>query len=381
MTRIVKLSLILLTIWSSSFSQGNDKIIRMTAIYDFPILTREGNASNRKPYAPFHIEEDLNALAGDDLNFTFHLAAAEGVFPGRAGKYTVSLNTLTERDGECVYNVYVNDKRAGLFQQNPPTNEFSAPATLQWAGVEIPANARIRVESNNWSNLKRHEENFYEYARGRWTSVDFIPDDIIATIPQKNPNIGIFEEIADVGSAEGLSQAKHIEIEDAYYLSVTGKNSGNDGESCGFLWKTVTGDFALEALLTQTDFTGDEDREAGLMVRQSLEADAPHVACVVKGNGLVSLHYRKDPGSETNKISFTVSDADMIQLEKKGNTFTVSAAKFGADYERQSIDVTGFYGAQHTGFYVTTNSIKDREIVRFSRVRFFEYITGKTKNR
>ena len=379
-TRIAPLLIILISAGPTSFSQSNHNIIRMEAIDDFPVLTREGKASNRLPYAPFHIEEDLNALAGDDLNFTFHMAAAEGVFPGQAGKYSVCLNTLTERDGECVYNVYVNEERVGLFQQNPPTNEFSAPATLQWYGVEIPANAKIRVESNNWSNLKRHEGNFFEYARGRWTSVDFMPEESVNNPSRKNLKIGIFEEIEDVGSTEFPAQGSYNTIEQAYYMAAAGENKGSNNDSFGYLRKTVQGDFVLEALITPIGFSDNKDRQAGLMIRQSSALDSPYVACVVKGNGLVSLQFRKNSDSDTKKILFTITGAEMIQLEKKGNTFTMSAAKFGEDYERQSIELTGFTGSLKAGFFVGLDKVGDREIVRFSRVRFFENIMGKIED-
>jgi hypothetical protein len=159
-----------------TFSQKVGNVISMSAVNDFSLVQREGKGPNRLPYTPFHIEKEWNALAGDDLNFPFHMASAEGVFKGEAGKYTLCLNTLTERDGECAYNVYVNDKAVGLCQKNPPTNEFCTPAVLEWKGVEIPANAKIRVESNSYSNLKRPEANFFEYARGRWTGILLKPE-------------------------------------------------------------------------------------------------------------------------------------------------------------------------------------------------------------
>ena len=380
MIRYILLLFFVLTFIQGSFSQSNNKIIRMEAIDDFPDRSREGQASNRMPYGPFNVEENINALAGDDLNFTFHMAAAEGVFPGKSGKYTVHLNTLTERDGECVYNVYVNDEQVGLFQQNPPTNEFMAPATLQWSDVEIPANAKIRVESNNWSNLKRHELNFFEYARGRWTGVDFIPEEFAGDTYQKNSDLGIFKEIENVGSIDISAKANYYKIEQAYYITAAGVSTGINSDSFGYLWKPTGGDFALEALVSLIGLTDDQNRESGCMIRQSPDPDTPYVACVLKGNGQVVLQYRKGPGAASKEILFTVTGAEMIQLEKKGNTFTMSAAKFGEDYERQSVELTGFTGALKAGFYVCSNSTTEKEVVRFSHVRFFEYVMDKIEN-
>lgn len=379
MKRVALLFFILCIVSINSFSQGNEKIIRMEAISDFPVVTREGQASNRKPYGPFNVEENINALAGDDLNFTFHMAAAEGVFPEESGIYTVHLNTLTERDGECVYNVYVNDKPVGLFQQNPPTNEFHAPASLHWASVDIPANAKIRVESNNWSNLKRHELNFFEYARGRWTGIDFIPEEKGGNASQKNLNIGIFEDIEVVGPIDIPAKASYSKIDQAYYLNAAGESTGGISDSFGYLWKTVHGDFTMEALVTFLDLTNNKDGKAGLMIRQSSEPGAPFVACDVQENGIVSFRYRAASGSSPNKILFSIRDAEMIQIEKKGNTVTASAAKFGEDYERQSVELKEFNDTLKIGFYGCSSSAKEMEIVSFSHLRFFEDISGKIK--
>ena len=372
MTSTITLSLFLVTTWISALAQVNGQVVRMSAIKDFPTLIREGNASNRKPYGPYHIEEDLHALAGDDLNYTFHIAAAEGIFPGKTGRYMVNLNTLTERDGECVYNVYVNDVRVGLFQQNPPTNEFTAPATLQWTGVDIPENALIRVESNNWSNLKRHEENFFEYARGRWTSIDFIPEKENNQQFRDNANYGIFEIFETIGPSVQDAQLSYNSTEQAYYLAYSDKVEAHGKESCVFLYRTVNGDFALEVLATHIMMDGNGDRQAGLLMRQAIGSRTEYVAGILEENGNVILEYGDKFGSPLEKISFTVRDAEMIQLEKKGNTYTVSAAKFGEEYERHTIELAGTSTPQQIGLFLSSTNTGKQAVERFSHVRFFE---------
>jgi len=367
----LSLLIFLVFIFHTSFAQQHEKMISMKAVEDFPLLERDGKASNRRDYAPFHIEKDLNALAGDDLNYTFHMAAAEGIFPGETGTYTVCLNTLTERDGECVYNVYVNDEPVGLFQKNPPTNEFTAPATLKWESVEIPAHAKIRVESNNWSNLLRHELNFFEYARGRWTSVDFISSEGSISSSAPNPMTGIFSKIESIGSNENTAKAKYNEVEDAYYIM----SSDTGNRNISYLLKEVKGDFTLETLVTQISPTDAQHGEAGLMICQSLATDAPYMACVVKQNGQVSLQYVAESGAD--QILFTVKDAEMIQVEKKGHIFTMSAAIFGEEYERHSVELKEFTGTKLVGLYIRADETAGNGIARFSRMRFYENLMGK----
>jgi len=365
--------LLIIVSFYGAYPQIADEVIRMEAIEDFPVRTRDGTASNRKPYGPFNVEESIRALAGDDLNYTFHMAAAEGIFPGQAGTYTIRLNTLTERDGECVYNVYVNDEPVGLFQQNPSTNEFHAPATLRWNGVQIPANAKIRVESNNWSNLQRHELNFFEYARGRWTSIDFVPENNIDDTPKTT--IGIFDAVEGVGLTNASERAVFHEVEDAYYLAAAKNEQDGSVPGLTYLWRPTAGNFELEALLGFIDFGGASGYEAGLMIRSSLDPGAPYLTCGVQGEGRVRLHYRAAEGAEIQKMESEVQAAEMLQLAREDDILTISLAKFGEDYVRHVIEMDGLDNRVFIGCYMQSND-DNGAIARFSRVRFFEELMG-----
>jgi len=349
-----------------------EEIVTMSAVKDFSLELREGKAPNRLPFNPYHVEKEWSALAGDDLNFAFHMASAEGEFKGRPGIYTVTLNTLTERDGECAYNVYVNDKPVGMCQKNPPTNEFCAPSMLIWAGVDIPANARIRVESNSYSNLRRPEMNFFEYARGRWTGVVFRPEQNNISASTNIVNPSLFELCKNVGSSDIKAEMKYDIPSLSYYLVACGTGTADNKDSFGFLHKKVNGDFILESGIKLLNITGKNTSSAGIMVRQSSDPDAPFIACVVQGDGTMKLKYRADSGKTAKELNIKVTGAEMIQVEKKGDTYTVSAAKFGETYEKTSVQVPGIKGSLLTGFFVCSGSETEKEAAAFSNIRFFE---------
>jgi hypothetical protein len=370
MKKILNLIFILILLPVASFSQ-KDGIINMSAVTDFSLAPREGKAPNRLPYTPYHIEKEWNALAGDDLNFPFHMASAEGVFQGKPGIYTVCLNTLTERDGECAYNVFVNDIPIGLCQKNPPTNEFCAPAVLQWTGVEIPANAKIRVESNSYSNLKRPEAGFFEYARGRWTGISFKSEPNVKISTVKSAELGIFEHCINVGVSEIQAKTNYHRSDLAYFLVAGGTGLQEKKDNLGYLYKSVSGDFLLEACVKVIGLTDNRTSSAGLMIRRSTDPDAAFIACLVQKDGIVTLKYRQVAGEATKDIIFKVTEAEMIEIEKKGNTYTVSAAKFGETYERNSVEITGSEEPTMIGFCVYSNSKTEKEVACFSNVRTF----------
>jgi Tol biopolymer transport system component len=53
---------------------------------------------------------------------------------------------------------------------------------------------------------------------------------------------------------------------------------------------------------------------------------------VVHGDGLTSLQFRRTKGAITEESRANIKGADVLQLERKGTTFTFSAAKFGEPF-------------------------------------------------
>jgi hypothetical protein len=374
MKKYLTLIFILIILSTVSFSQKESEIITMSAITDFSLALREGKAPNRLPYNPYHVEKEWNALAGDDLNHAFHMASAEGSFKGKQGIYTVTLKTLTERDGECAYNVYVNDKPIGQCQKNPPTNEFCAPAMLQWTGVEIPSGAKIRVESNSYSNLRRPEGGFFEYARGRWTGIEFKAENINNSPPGKVLNPNDFTKCVSVGNMAASAEMKFDTPAQTYYIISTGEGLNGRNDSFGYLFKTVEGDFILESGIRLLGLEPGASGSSGLMFRHSIDPDAAFVACLVQSGGLTKIKYRAAKGETAKEIVFKVLNAEMILIEKNAENYIVKAARFGEIYEQISVQISENLGSSLIGFFTVSGSAKTKEAAAFSNIRYFNTI-------
>jgi WD40 repeat protein len=153
--------------------------------------------------------------------------------------------------------------------------------------------------------------------------------------------LGEFDGHGDVGSPAIAGTAVYNAVSEEYSLSAGGVNMWAARDEFHFAWKRMTGDFILQ---TRVQFLGkgvDPHRKAGLIVRPSQEADAPYVDGVVHGDGLTSLQFRRTKGAITEQKESTVKGADILQLERKGNTYTFSAAKFGEPFTITEVaDVT-----------------------------------------
>src|SRR5213080_3824298 len=88
-------------------------------------------------------------------------------------------------------------------------------------------------------------------------------------------------------------------------------------------------------LRTKAEFIGagrDQHRKLGWMARTSLEANSPYVDCAEHGDGLTSLQFRRATGANTEQIILLVTNASVLELERRGNSFVFSAARFGEPF-------------------------------------------------
>ena len=153
--------------------------------------------------------------------------------------------------------------------------------------------------------------------------------------------VGDFNAAADVGSPKIAGSAAYNPISQDYALSASGVNMWAQRDEFQFVSKTLSGDFILQ---TRVQFAGkgvDPHRKAGLLLRATMDADSPYVDAVVHGDGLTSLQFRRTKGAITEEKRADITGADVLQLERRGGRFIMSAAKFGDPYTTVDIaDVT-----------------------------------------
>ena len=156
-------------------------------------------------------------------------------------------------------------------------------------------------------------------------------------VVQQN-SLGTFAEQNDVGNPLRTGRATYDTDKQEYTIEGAGANIWANRDEFHFVWRRLKGNFILT---TTTAFVGkgvDPHRKIGWMVRSSLDDDSPHVRAVVHGDGLTSLQFRKAKGGATEEIRSKVSAADVLQLERKGNTYQdVCRSLRRRVYERRSV--------------------------------------------
>lgn len=146
--------------------------------------------------------------------------------------------------------------------------------------------------------------------------------------PQESQT-GLFEKGSDIGNPRKSGSFEYSSARKEYVVSGGGENMWFLRDAFQFVWKKTSGDLSLAADIRWIGSGGNPHRKACLLVRQSLDADAPYADAVVHGNGLTSLQYREVRGGPTHEIQSAVEAPQRIRITKEGNEVFLSIATKG----------------------------------------------------
>ncbi|RZK60422.1 MAG: DUF5050 domain-containing protein [Pedobacter sp.] len=183
--------------------------------------------------------------------------------------------------------------------------------------------------------------------------------------------IGQFDHFSNIGSAKIAGAASYHEPSQSYRITGSGSNIWFAQDTFSFVSKKIKGDFIIQ---TQVKFVGEghePHRKAGLMIRSANTTNAATVVCTVHGDGLTSFQYRSKDGALMKEIKLTIKGPDVLQLERKGNTFIMSVAHFGDVYQVEQLTDVDLGEEPTAGIYVCAHTNKFAEEAIFSNTRIF----------
>src|SRR5213080_1823551 len=153
---------------------------------------------------------------------------------------------------------------------------------------------------------------------------------VAARAPAQQSSLGLFQGQSDVGHVTKQGSVTYDPGRDQYAVAGSGANMWFDRDDFHFVWKRIQGNFILT---TRAGFNGpgvEPHRKCGWSVRSGLESGSPHVTAAVHGDGLVALQFRRSAGGATEEIRSPVRGADVVQLERAGDTYVLSAGRFAS---------------------------------------------------
>jgi len=189
------------------------------------------------------------------------------------------------------------------------------------------------------------------------------------TSHSQKQSIGIFEDQSDVGQVKNPGEVKYDSTSQEYSVSGSGTNMWLGTDEFHLVWKRMRGNFILSTLAKFVGKGVEPHRKIGWIVRQSLDANSPHVTAVIHGDGRTSLQFRRTPGAITEEKIFTINGADQIQLERNGDTYTSSMARFGEPFVSEQIADLSLGDEVYVGLFVCSHNKDVVEKAVFSNVK------------
>ncbi|MFZ5972575.1 MAG: biopolymer transporter TolR [Bacteroidota bacterium] len=180
---------------------------------------------------------------------------------------------------------------------------------------------------------------------------------------------GPFTGFTHVGNPTRPGASSFNEGEQTYQIEGASSNMWFSNDDFHFLWKKMKGDFILTAQVAFVSAGGGPHRKAGWMVRHSLEANSPHASGMVHGDGLTSLQVRATPGGETVEINSDLTHADILQLERRGNEYIFSAARWGEPLATVATQTLQLGDDVYAGIFLCSHNEQVVEKALFKNVR------------
>ena len=181
--------------------------------------------------------------------------------------------------------------------------------------------------------------------------------------------LGVFTNSGDVGGPARKGSAEYSASSGQYRITGSGANIWAKQDQFQFVWKEMTGNFAVTATL-QFLGKGADHRKAGIMVRQSLDTGAVYADVVIHGNGMPGLQWRSKPQENTNNfdLPFDGPGTFNLKLVRNGVRIFMYVGKDGAPPKEIAHTEVGFHNPVLAGLVVCSHNAEASDTVIFSNV-------------
>ena len=179
---------------------------------------------------------------------------------------------------------------------------------------------------------------------------------------------GVFDTIGDIGKCDLAGSTEFNATKAEYRVTGAGANIWGTEDAFQFACRKATGDFTITADIAFVGEGKNAHRKAGLMFRQSLAADAPYADVMVHGDGSIGLQYRPTAGAATVQAKADVKAPVTVQLQRKGNVFTLLVAAKGEQMRSAATATVELPATGFLGLGVSSHDATVRETAVFSNV-------------
>lgn len=197
---------------------------------------------------------------------------------------------------------------------------------------------------------------------------------LLTSIVSLAQRVGIFDNAADIGNPKTAGSSRYDEKTQEYIIKGGGYNIWFNRDEFQYVYNKIKGDFILTANFEFVGTGKDPHRKIGWMVRSTTDPESAHTSAVLHGDGLIVLQWRglrgaymRDP---EDQIFFKKTKAQVIQLERSGQTITMRIANPGEPLQVVgSHNMDGLSDEALAGLFICSHSPDASEEMKVWNVR------------
>jgi regulation of enolase protein 1 (concanavalin A-like superfamily) len=185
----------------------------------------------------------------------------------------------------------------------------------------------------------------------------------------QNGSLGAFTNSGDVGGPSRKGSTQFDAATGEYRVTGSGANIWAKQDQFQYVWREMPGNFTVTATM-QFLGQGEEHRKAGIMVRQSLDADSAYGDFLIHGSGMPGLQWRSAKGENTTTfdLPFDGPGKFRLKLVRSGVGITVSVARDGAELKEVARTEVTLRNPVLIGLVVCAHNADRSDTVVFSDV-------------
>ncbi|MCP8900428.1 TolB family protein [Gilvimarinus xylanilyticus] len=162
--------------------------------------------------------------------------------------------------------------------------------------------------------------------RGLWGLIAVM---FMATYAKATEALGQFEQLSQLGTAQvELSYDSRSQV---YQMQVDGQEPGTGSGEPGLAWRQLQGDFIVRAEVHVNTSVS----LVGWQARATLESETSYVQALRDSKGEARLEFGDGSGADAYRLP--IDSPQVLQLERRGNRFIMSAAQFGQPFVVTSV--------------------------------------------
>jgi TolB protein len=183
-------------------------------------------------------------------------------------------------------------------------------------------------------------------------------------------SLGIFEGHTDIGKVMYAGSAKYKAEPEEYEIQSPANDTQKNEEGFHFVWKRIKGDFIFYAQVNLPEKDSNFSGIAGCMVRTILNENSANINSSIDERGHTDIKFRRNGGESIGEIESSLKEANIIQIERSENTYTISIAKFGEPFVIKQVKDLDLGDEVYVGLFTASANQSRVERGIYSNVRF-----------